>query len=105
MTVVSIPFECAAEADVLDDQPLHGGVARPFAQAEQRRIGGAAAVQPGGGRVDHGLVKIVMAMPLQKMAGDSRILDEGPDELVHATGAGRRRDRSRRIPSYRRAGS
>ncbi len=78
------PMCIAAKADVLDDQPLQRGIARPFPQAEKRRVGCCTAIEPGSGGVDHGLVKIVMAVPFQEVAGDLRILDEGPDELVYA---------------------
>ncbi|EKD36962.1 MAG: hypothetical protein ACD_75C01309G0001 [uncultured bacterium] len=33
-------------------------------------------------------MKIIVTMPLEKMTGNSRILNECPDELVHASGEG-----------------
>jgi hypothetical protein len=33
-------------------------------------------------------VKVVVAVPFQELPGDSRVIDEGPDELVHAPGQG-----------------
>ena len=66
-----------------------GGFPGALADSQQGAVGAAAAVQPGGRGIDQGLVEIVVAVPLQQVPGDAGILDEGPDDLVHAPGQGR----------------
>ena len=65
-------------------QAFQRRVARPLAEAEQRGVGGAAAVQPGGGGVDEDLVEIVVAVPFQPVAGHAGLVDQGLDDLGDA---------------------
>ena len=83
------PVVFAVKLDVLEDKALDGRVSRALADAHQGPVGAAAAIEPGRRGVDQGLVEIVVAVPLEQVPGDARILDEGPDDLVHAPGQGR----------------
>ena len=78
----------ALEGDVLDEHAFDGGVAGALAEAEQGAVHRGAAVEPGGGAVDHDLVEVVVAVPFQQVAGDAGVVDHGPHQLGHAPGQG-----------------
>jgi len=80
------PVGAAAELDIFDDQALERGIPGPFAEPQQRRIGGGAAEQPRAGGVVEGAVEVIVPVPLEEATGNAGILDEGPHELVHAPG-------------------
>ena len=55
---------------------------------KQRPVHRPAAVKPGGGAVHHDLVEVVVAVPLQQVAGNPGVVDHGPHQLGHAPGQG-----------------
>ena len=59
----------ASEGGVLEDHGLQGHIAGALADAEQGAVDGAGTVEPCGGGVGHGLVEVVVAVPLQALAG------------------------------------
>ena len=77
------------KTDIFHDQGFERRVSRALPQTQKRSVCRTAAVKPGGGRVDQGLVKIIVAVPFEEMAGHPGILDEGADQLLHAPGKGR----------------
>ena len=83
------PVVVAVELDVLEDEAFDRRVSRALADAHQGAVGAAAAIEPRRRGVDQGLVEVVVAVPLEQVPGHARVLDEGPDDLVHASGQGR----------------
>ncbi len=83
--------EAALESQVLEYESFYGGVTGALAKAEQRAVRAAAPVEPGGGGVYQDLVKVVVAVPFEQVAGNAGIIDEGPHQFRNAPGQGRAR--------------
>ena len=79
---VQIPLQLG----VLEYHGLQGRVAGPFSDAEQRGVHAGAAVQPGRGGIGDGLVKIIVAVPLQQGVGNARMGVQGVDDAGNASG-------------------
>ena len=78
----------AAQGGVLEDHGLQGHVAGPLADAEQGAVDGAGTVEPGGGGVGDGLVEVVVAVPLQALAGHVGVVLQAVDDTGHGPGHG-----------------
>ena len=80
--------QAAAQAGVLHHHGLQRDVAGALADAQQRAVHRAGAVQPRRGGVGHGLVEVVVAVPLQHLAGHVGIVLQAVDDAGHAAGQG-----------------
>ena len=71
---------------MIDDQGFEWRVAGPLAEAEERTIGGGAAVEPGGDGVDFAAMEIIVPVPLEVLGRDAEALREESHQPRHAAG-------------------
>ena len=78
--------EGATQRGVLHHHGLQRDVARALADAQQRAVHRGSAVEPGRRGVRHRLVEVVVAVPLQHLAGHVGVLLQAVDDARHAPG-------------------
>ena len=76
--------ERAAQRRILEHHRLERDVARALADAQQRAVDRARAVEPRGRGVDDGLVKVVVPVPLEALARHVGVLLQAVDDAGHA---------------------
>ena len=74
----------AAQGRVLDGHRLERAVARALADAEQRAVDRARAVQPRRGGVGDDLIEIVVPVPFEQFAGHFRMVVQAVHQPLHA---------------------
>ena len=83
----------AGEADEPEDERLDWRVAAALADAEQRAVVRAGAVQPGGDGVRDDCVQVILAVVLERLGGHAAFRLESVDEARECRAGGQRAGR------------